>query len=741
MLRLLLRRIFQLHIHLFLIFLLHIRFGIIYIQHKIKQMPCLNKYLRIFCLIIIMFYLWNSKALGSDEMAKRDSLRIEYQKAATDTAKIRILFKLGYRFLNGPSDSLIFYFRKALEIAEKKLQKYDETGIPENSEPVITYKKLAVRAFIEIGIEHFFQSNYPLALDNYFKGLKLSEEIDDVDLISECASEIGIVYKNQGKYEEALKFDNMALKYAEMGTDTSWIASCLVNNGSIYYQKGYYTIALKNYLKALKIFESLGHMRRIEACYLNIGKVYYEQNDLDKAMTYFRKALNIAVEENEKTGEAGCYMNIGAIFSDKEQYDSARYYLNRSIDLNRELGYKHGLDDCYSYIGFTYKKENRPDEAIESYRKALRISLEEQDSPGIAESLGNIAEIYYLQKQYSKALDKALQALEIAKETGNLPVMKNVYKVTSQIYEAMGNKAVALKYFKLYSNIKDSLFNDRKYRAIRELETKFETEKKEQQLELLKEKSRVQDLKITQRNRMILAFWIFFILSAAAIYLYFRNKRLKSKHKNIELEQKLLRSQMNPHFIFNSLIAIQSFIYNNDAILAGDYLAKFADLVRKILETSRIESITLEDEIKTIELYLQLQTLRFEGKFDYKIDVKNGLEPKNIKLPPMLAQPFIENAIEHGLRYKQDKGFLYIGFDKIGNHLKLTVEDNGIGREKAKEIEKARKHKSLAMAIIKERIDNLSKKFNERFFLKVEDLYDESGEAAGTRIVFEIPCL
>ncbi len=691
--------------------------------------------------MVMVLLLWNLEASGSKPMTKADSLRVEYQNAKTDTARIKILFKIGYQFLNGPSDSLIFHFRKSLEIAEKNLQRIGQAGGTKNAELVVTYKKLAIRAFIEIGIEYFFQSNYPLALENFFKGLEFSEEIDDIDLISECASEIGIVYKNQGKYEEALKFDNKALKYAEMGTDTSWIASCFVNNGSIYYQKGSYTVALKNYLKALKIFELLGHNKRIEACYLNIGKVYYEQNDLDKAMTYFRKALDIAILENEKTGEAGCYLNIGGIFSDKEQYDSARYYLNKSVELSRELGYKHGLDDCYSYIGITYLKENKLGEALEFYNKALKISREEDDRPGIAESLGNIAGIYYLQKQYSKALNKALQGLDIARDSGNLPIMRNVYKVVSQIYEAMGNQTVALKYFKLYSRVKDTLFNDGKYRAIRELEAKFETEKKEQQLALLKEQSRVQDLKIIQRNRMMLAFLFFFILAAIAIYLYFRNKRLKSKHKNIELEQKLLRSQMNPHFIFNSLIAIQSFIYNNDAILAGDYLAKFADLVRKILENSRIESITLENEVKTIELYLELQSLRFENKFNYKIEVESEIDPQKIKLPPMLAQPFIENAIEHGLRHRQDKGFLFIGFNKIENHLKLTVEDDGIGREKAKEIERARKHKSLAMAIVKERIDILSKKFNERFILRVEDLYDDSGKAAGTRIVFEIPCL
>ena len=704
-------------------------------------MSVLKKYQKAISLFALTIFLCSRPAFGSKPLDKTDSLRIEYQNATTDTARIRILFKIGYQFLNGPSDSLIFHFRKSLEIAERNLQQLNQSDQSQNGALIIQYKKLSIRALIEIGIEYFYQSNYPLALENFFRALETSKEINDIDLISECNSEIGIVYKNQGRYDEAIEFNNRALEYAEFGTDSSWIASCLVNNGTIYFKKGYYTIALENYVKALKIFESLNHTRRIEACYLNIGKIYYEQTDIDKALDYFNKALNIAISENEKTGQASCYLNIGMIYSDKGQFDTARNYFNRSIELNRELGYQHGLDDCFIDIGITFQKENDLEKALYNYKKALKISKEEDDKPGIAESLRCIANTYFLENQYKKALEIARESLSIARETGDLQTIKNIYLILSEIYEATDNPADALKNFKLYSGIRDTLFNEGKYKAIREVETKFETEKKEQQLALLTERNRVQDLKITQRNRMMMAFWIFFILVAVAIYLYFRNKRLKSKHKNIELEQKLLRSQMNPHFIFNSLIAIQSFIYKNDTILAGDYLAKFADLVRKILENSRIESITLENEIKTLELYLELQSLRFEDTFDYKIEVESEIDPQEIKLPPMLAQPFIENAIEHGLRYRQERGLLFIGFYKREKHLRLVVEDNGIGRKKAREIKKERKHKSLAMAIVKERIDILSKKYNERFVLNVEDLYDNSGKAAGTRIVLEIPCL
>ena len=385
--------------------------------------------------------------------------------------------------------------------------------------------------------------------------------------------------------------------------------------------------------------------------------------------------------------------------------------------MNRKLGYQHGLDDCYINIGFTYLKENNLSKALEYYQMALKISQDEEDKPGIAGSLSSIANIYFQEKKYQKALDLALQSLKVVNETGYLQVQKNIYQLLSQIYEALGNTDFALEYFKLYSNAQDSLFSEGKYRAIREIEAKFETEKKVQQLELLSEKNHIQDLKISQRNRMMLAFWIFFILAAMAIYLYFRNKRLKSKHKNIEMEQKMLRSQMNPHFIFNSLIAIQSYIYKKDPVQAGDFLAKFADLVRIILEGSRVEFVKLEKEIKMLNLYFELQNLRFENKFEYRIEVSDDIDTENISIPPMLAQPFIENAIEHGLRHKKEMGYIFVAFKKVNNCILLIVEDNGVGRKKASEIEKSKKHKSMAMAITKERLEIFRKRFKKKFVL------------------------
>ena len=695
------------------------------------------KYRHISISIFLLLYV---PVLIGHPQTKTDSLRIEYQKAENDTVKIKTLFKLGFQFLNGPSDSLIYYFQKALTISDNNIKSLNKTKPGYNTDLINVYERLSVRANIEIGIEHFFQGDYSKALEFFFTALRVSEETNNQVLASECYSEIGIVYKNQGKFDDALKYNNKALAYAKMGSDTSWIAACLVNSGTIYFKKGYFTIALGKYFKALEIFETLNHTRRIEACYLNIGKVYYEQNDLDKALDYYNKALKIAITENEKTGETSCYLNIGNIYSDKAQYDTARFYYYKSVELDTELGYRHGLDDCYIGIGNTYLKQNNLQKALNYYQKALKISRDENDKLGIAESLNSIADIYYQEKQYKKALDLALQSKDIANETGYLQITKNVYQLLSQIYEALHNQDFALEYYKLYSDVKDSLFNEGKYLAIREIETKFETEKREQQLVLLTEKNKVQQLKMSRRSRLLISSLIVIALILIIGYILFRNRSLKARHKAAELEQKMLRSQMNPHFIFNSLIAIQSYIYKKEPVQAGDFLAKFADLVRIILEGSRVEFVKLEREIKMLDLYFELQNLRFENKFEYKIEVDNNIDQENLSIPPMLAQPFIENSIEHGLRHKKEMGYIHVNFQKAGNCILLTVEDNGVGREKASEIEKGKKHKSIAMAITKERLGILRKKFKKKFVLNISDLQDKSGVPIGTKISLEIPC-
>jgi len=210
---------------------------------------------------------------------------------------------------------------------------------------------------------------------------------------------------------------------------------------------------------------------------------------------------------------------------------------------------------------------------------------------------------------------------------------------------------------------------------------------------------------------------------------------MREQNRFLVLEQKLLRSQMNPHFIFNSLSSIQSFIFENNPVEAGSYLSRFAELIRSILYNSREEYITLEKEIQTLINYLDLQKLRYDNKFDYEIDLDPMLDKETISIPPMLAQPFIENAIEHGIKHLNNPGIINISFTKLEETILLIVEDNGIGIRAAKKINnaKAKEHQSLATIITRERIEILNKGQKKKLYYMdiIESTDPDGNEGSG----------
>jgi sensor histidine kinase YesM len=220
-----------------------------------------------------------------------------------------------------------------------------------------------------------------------------------------------------------------------------------------------------------------------------------------------------------------------------------------------------------------------------------------------------------------------------------------------------------------------------------------------------------------------------------------RQNKLRNEQRTLLLQQRLFRLQMNPHFLYNSLASIQNFIIKQNPAEANSYLSKFSKLVRQILNSSASEYVSLDDELDSIQNYLALQKIRYKEMFDHTVETDDELDPETISIPPMLAQPFIENAIEHGIKHKGSKGHLKINLRKKNHSFILEIEDDGVGRDRAQEIEKPGKkdHKSMATTITSDRLDALNKKLKQKIRFEIIDLKDENGNATGTRVVFEIP--
>ncbi len=695
----------------------------------------------IFTISVLCFFLQLFGFTSLQSQANNDSLQVALRLASNDTSRIKTLFALGDLYIDGPSDSLIYYYSKALQLIESNLAKFPENVNSNNVPTYRSFKNLELRALIEFGIEYFFRSGYDQALDYYFRAADVATGLNDEPHLSECWGEIGIVYKNQGKFDLALEYQQKAIAIALTIDEEDWVAICNINIGNIYKAKGFLIIAQDYYLKALKTFEKLEQHRRVTACYMSIADMYFEQKNYDKALENLLIALDLSEKTGDRLRKSNTLVAIGNVYLENEKPALAREYFSNAVLLFDTLGYFHMLDDVYKSMGISYLKDNNPDKALEYLNKALELSRKENDNINIAELLGAKGQAYLMKNDFARALDFAGQSLEVAIIAKSPRVKMNAYQKLYEVWDKKKNTAKTLEYFRLYSEMKDSLFIDGQYRAITEMDVKYQSEKKEQDIALLTEQNKVQELMISRRSRMILAIAIVFLLSIVIGYYLLINTRLKARHKALELENRLLRSQMNPHFIFNSLIAIQSFIYQKDPITAGDYLSKFAELVRMTLENSRVEFVLLEKELKMLEIYLQLQQLRFESKFSFSIEKDENIDIEALRIPPMLSQPFIENAVEHGLRLKEDSGNIIVSFRQIENDIEFTIEDNGVGREFAAQHKKAKHSQSMATLITRERLEVMGRKFKRKFKLNVIDLKGDAGQAAGTRVVITMPYL
>jgi ligand-binding sensor domain-containing protein/two-component sensor histidine kinase len=223
-----------------------------------------------------------------------------------------------------------------------------------------------------------------------------------------------------------------------------------------------------------------------------------------------------------------------------------------------------------------------------------------------------------------------------------------------------------------------------------------------------------------------------------------KEEKLKASFQQqiAETEMKALRAQMNPHFIFNSLNSIQKYILKNEHFEASQYLTKFSRLIRLILDHSNQNTVLLSSELEMLKLYIEMESLRFDNKFDYTITTADDLQPDTVEIPSMLIQPYVENAIWHGLLHKESKGKLTLSFNTdTGNKLIVTVEDNGIGREKAAELKSKQvlKKKSYGMQITEDRIAIINRIQNIHATAEVIDLKDEDGKASGTKVMLHIP--
>ncbi len=365
-------------------------------------------------------------------------------------------------------------------------------------------------------------------------------------------------------------------------------------------------------------------------------------------------------------------------------------------------------------------------------------------------SLSDAGKAYAEKKKYFTALKFTSEAVLLAQQAGARQSMADGYQLLSKIYSHLGKMDSAFRYLSKYSILRDSVLTRKFLSRLNNYESVAESERKLARMALLDKDNKIKEQQIKQKSLLnailigsILAFTLLSIILFRNIYLRRKNEKLQNRRTQTELQQQVLRAQMNPHFIFNSLNSINRFILQNNKSQASEFLTKFSRLVRLILQNSQAPLIPLENEIESLKLYLELEALRFDYHFEYKIYIDDNLQTGSLQVPPLIIQPFVENAIWHGLMHKEDKGHLEIELTQKDDMLFCRVTDDGIGREKALAIKdkSASKYKSMGMHITEERIAVLQQRNKAETYIQVTDLVFPDGSTGGTEVLLKIPIM
>lgn len=382
-----------------------------------------------------------------------------------------------------------------------------------------------------------------------------------------------------------------------------------------------------------------------------------------------------------------------------------------------------------------YQKNKQPEKALEYWNKAIANFEAINDKFGISDTYFHLGSLYFEQQDYPKAIEFTQKAKLLAQEIATLEMQVMTEKLLRDIYEQTGDYKQALAYGKTHDSLKDSLVKLQSIRKSIQTEMDFEFEKQHElhkrQEALLKEKSKREQLQLLFGS-------VFILLILIVIFLIYNRNQIKKTltlEKNLaEYEQKALHLQMNPHFVFNCLGSISSFIIQNGNDEALKYLSKFSKLMRLTLEYSKESLIPVDKEIEGLQNYLELEQLRFNKIFDFTITKDKNIED-DMALPPLLIQPFVENAIIHGIVPKKEKGFISIDFALSEDNLICTVTDNGIGYKTSLERKENSVfvHQSMALDIIRKRLKMIEKTIGKQAYLSIEETY------SGTEVIVVLP--
>lgn len=560
---------------------------------------------------------------------------------------------------------------------------------------------------------------------------------------------LNFMYSNQK--DSALYYTDRAIMMARNSGNRAVLSEAFNTQAQIYDFYGQVELSVAKNLISLHLAEQARNKLLLAKYNREIGQSQKLILNLDDAEYYFEQSLIYARQINDQRQMALAMTNLSAVQLERNDFKNAISNANRSIAYLTELNDNNGLGETHNILGMVYKQQGKYNLALVNFNQALVFYEGTSNKEKIAGVYHNVGTVFKEQGKHTNALNYLNRSIEIRKQYGSKNQIYHTYRTIADVYKEINNKDKSLEYMELYLNYLDSNTTLQAATQIAELSESYRAEQRERlitsQADSIKRQIQERTLTATKlensqlRNNfqmyIIVAFIIIIVLAGVIIFFRWNQTKIKQQQNAAEMSQKLLRSQMNPHFVFNAMSVIQSYIYDNDTVNSSKFLVNFSRLMRLILENSPKEFIPISTEIEILEKYLEMQKLRFQERFEFEINAEENLFDEGAILPPMITQPFIENAIEHGQLHTIEGGFIHVSFNKVDDMLQIRIEDNGIGRKGSSKMKKSVAHKSMAMDITKQRIDHLNKKHKADGSMQVED-YNKELET-GTKVLISLP--
>ncbi|MCJ7468246.1 MAG: histidine kinase [Maribacter sp.] len=601
-------------------------------------------------------------------------------------------------------------------------------------------------------------------------------------------------FYKRSNIEKSIDFITQSISQLGNRADKKQLAESLTALGEVYQYHKQYDLAITNYLDALEAHKTtrtallLGEVYLLNRAYQNaeetllplleiknmvpyqrvelfefLGDVYAGSNQVDKAIAYYEQGLKIAKKNQITPKMADLNSKIGDVYAKGDRLQEAEAYYGNSLELANSQTPQRALQEKEKVADF-YNQKNAFGEEIKLRKKSLDElkNLPKSAPENVNASLDTdtitsqrinykIANAFIAQDKYDQAIPYLQRSIKEADTEDDLLVQKDATRKLSEVYKYKGDYSKALETYQQYVAVVDTLYVRKEQeisraarfnREIAAKQSRISGLEQERELSQSKYDLALAEQKLVQENNrrqkwLIYSLLFGMILLGVAAFFFYRSNQQQKLANNL-LALKSLRSQMNPHFIFNALNSVNNYIAKNDERSANRYLSEFSTLMRAVLENSEEDFIPLSKELELLELYTKLEHSRFAEKFDYKIKIDENIAIEAFQIPPMLLQPYIENAIWHGLRYKEHKGFLEVNVNKLSDDsIEIIIMDNGIGRKKSAEYktEHQKKQKSKAMGNIKKRIAILNQMYKNQVEVSISDL---AADGSGTQVRFTL---